>query len=197
MKVSRKNPTKKAVKRTQKSKRIPLTELVCILSGKTERVNYAKLTKLTVKFKFETVEEYIKYYICNDCIKLLRQGHTEKQIQQQFNYESDVKITFNVLKHYVKTFKNRQKIEKIEKRKEVLKYIENKAGAYIVKPRSAQYIDMTDEKQVSELTKSSCVRPDIFLNNDRSCNNCHLYEHCKCKLRTWRDVSEGRTKRKR
>jgi hypothetical protein len=197
MKVSRKKPSKKTVKKAQKSKRIPLTELTCVLSGKTERVNYAKLTKLAAKFKFETVEEYIKYYICNDCIKLLRQGHTEKQIQKQFNYEVDVQIPFNVLKHYVKKFKNRQKIEKLEKRKEVLKYIENKTGAYIVKPRSAQYIDMTDEKQVSELTKSSCVRPDIFLNNDRSCNNCHLYEHCKCSIRTWREEDVKRIKKKK
>ena len=197
MKVSRKKPVKKTVKKPQKSKRIPLTELICVLSGKSEKVNYAKLTKLAAKFKFETTEEYIKYYICNDCIKLLRQGHTEKQIQKQFNYESDVQITFNVLKHYVKKFKNRQKIEKNEKRKEVLKYIENKTGAYIVTPRTRQYIDMTDEKQVAELTKSSCLRPDIFLNGDRSCNDCHIYKLCKCSIRTWREVDEKRTKRKK
>lgn len=32
-------------------------------------------------------------------------------------------------------------------------------------------------------TSNSCWRPDIFLNNDRSCNNCALVAHCACPSR--------------
>jgi hypothetical protein len=27
-------------------------------------------------------------------------------------------------------------------------------------------------------SNGSCIRPDIFLDNDRSCNGCSLFEHC-------------------
>lgn len=193
MKVSKKKP----IKKTQKPKRAPLTELVCVLSGKTEKVNLAKLTKLAAKFKFETTDEYIKYFISKDCIKLLRQGYTEKQIQKQFNYDNDLQIPFNILKHYVKKFKNRAKIEKIEKRKEVLKYMENKTGAYVVTPKARQTIDFTNKEQVAKLTEGACWRPDIYLNNDRACNGCYLYEHCKCAIRRWDDPNEKRPRKKK
>lgn len=193
MKVSKKKP----IKKIQKPKRVSLTELVCVLSGKTEKVNLTKLTKLATKFKFETTEEYVKYFICKDCIKLLRQGYTEKQIQKQFNYESDIQIPFNVLKHYVKKFKNRAKIEKLEKRKEVLKYMEDKPGAYIVTQKARQTVDFTNKEQVADLTRDACWRPDIYLNNDRACNGCYLYEHCKCAIRRWDDPNEKRTRKKK
>lgn len=32
-------------------------------------------------------------------------------------------------------------------------------------------------------TGNSCWRPDIFLNNDRTCNNCVLVENCACPAR--------------
>jgi hypothetical protein len=172
-------------------------EVTCILSGKCERISQTKLIKQAAKFKFDNIEEYTKYYITKDCIKELRQGFTEKQIQKKHNIENGVQVPFNILRHYVKKFKNREKIEKIEKRKEVLKFMQDKNSAYIVKPRAPQYIDLTNEKQVAELTKSSCLRPDIFLNNDRSCNLCHIYQLCKCPIKHWDDPSERRGKRKK
>lgn len=30
------------------------------------------------------------------------------------------------------------------------------------------------------ITQSTCWRPDIFLNNDRTCNNCVLHVNCAC-----------------
>ena len=200
MKVSTKktNNTKKAVtKNPQKRRRAPLTELVCVLSGKIDRVNAVKLNKLVTKFKFDTTEEYIKYYISKDCIKLLRQGYTEKQIQKQFKYESSIQIPFNILKHYVKKFKNREKIEKQEKRKEVLRYMEEESGAYKWVPKPVQPIDFTNPVHVGELTKSACLRPDIYLNNDRACNGCHIYELCKCELRKWATPDEKRSRKKK
>lgn len=34
---------------------------------------------------------------------------------------------------------------------------------------------------IAELTKDSCLRPDIFLNNSRYCDMCHFKVHCVCK----------------
>lgn len=36
---------------------------------------------------------------------------------------------------------------------------------------------------VSELTTGTCQRPDIFLNNDRACDGCVLYENCACSVK--------------
>jgi len=33
---------------------------------------------------------------------------------------------------------------------------------------------------VRQLTEGACMRPDIYLNNDRACDGCDLYEHCAC-----------------
>lgn len=32
-------------------------------------------------------------------------------------------------------------------------------------------------------THDTCLRPDIYLNNNRTCNNCSIVEHCKCPCR--------------
>lgn len=37
-----------------------------------------------------------------------------------------------------------------------------------------------DPEQVRQLTEGACQRPDIYLNNDRACDGCVLYEHCAC-----------------
>ena len=40
-----------------------------------------------------------------------------------------------------------------------------------------------DPVQVEELTNGTCQRPDIYLNNDRACDGCALYEHCACSVK--------------
>lgn len=37
-----------------------------------------------------------------------------------------------------------------------------------------------DPEHVKQLTEGSCQRPDIYLDNDRACDGCSLYEHCAC-----------------
>lgn len=42
-------------------------------------------------------------------------------------------------------------------------------------------VDLTlNSEECRQATERACWRPDIFLNNDRSCNNCSLFEHCAC-----------------
>jgi hypothetical protein len=172
-----------------KPKRVkdPLLVVVCILSGKESEVKQSLLTKQAIKLKFDTLDSYVKFYICKECILSLREGFTEKAIREEHACTNKMQIPFNVLRLYVKKFKNRAKIEKLEKRKEMQEYLEQKGGSYIVKPRERQYIDMKSPGQVAELTKGACLRPDIYLNNGKACNGCHIYELCKCNARKWND----------
>lgn len=36
---------------------------------------------------------------------------------------------------------------------------------------------------IASVTKDSCIRPDIFLDNDRHCDGCPYIEDCKCNLK--------------
>lgn len=184
---------KKQTKAKKQRTKNPFVDVTCILSGKSEKVKQLQLAKQAGKLKFNTVEEYVKYYVSKECILLLRQGFTEKQVRDKFNYTDKTQIPFNILKLYVKKFKNRAKIEKLEKRKEVQEYIKQKDGAYIVKPHVQKYIDLKNASQVAELTKSSCLRPDIYLDNDKACNGCYVYELCKCPVRKWNDKLDQST----
>ncbi len=180
-----------------KSPSKPPIDVVCILSGQKERLSYVKAVKQAAKYKFENLDDYIKYYVSKDSVKELRQGYTEKQIQEKNEIVTPVRMPFNVLRLYVKKFKNRQKQEKLEKRKEVLKYIQDKNSAYYVKNTPPQYIDLKNSAQVAKLTESSCMRPDIYLNNDRACNGCYIYKLCKCPIRKWADEQTKQNKRKK
>jgi hypothetical protein len=43
-------------------------------------------------------------------------------------------------------------------------------------------IDLVKNKEACvELTKSMCIRPDIYLNNDRTCDKCSIRKYCSCK----------------
>jgi len=169
----------------KKQTKNPFIDVVCILSGAEDKVKYLQLAKQAGKFKFNSVEEYVKYYVNKECVLLLKQGYTEKQIREKYDCVDKTQIPLGILKLYVKKFKNRAKIEKLEKRKEVQEYVKQQEGAYIVKPYVRNYIDMTNASQVAELTKSSCLRPDIYLNNNKACNGCHIYALCKCQARKW------------
>ncbi len=36
---------------------------------------------------------------------------------------------------------------------------------------------------IAEFTKDVCLYPSNYLNNDSTCVNCDIYEHCACKLK--------------
>lgn len=40
-----------------------------------------------------------------------------------------------------------------------------------------------DYIEIKSLTQDTCLRPDLYLNNDDSCVKCKLYDHCSCKLK--------------
>lgn len=41
-------------------------------------------------------------------------------------------------------------------------------------------INFEDAEAVRQLTDGACQRPDIYLDNDRACDGCSLYELCAC-----------------
>jgi hypothetical protein len=41
-----------------------------------------------------------------------------------------------------------------------------------------------DKAEVEFLTKGTCLFPSRFLNNDRTCIKCDIYELCACSIKT-------------
>jgi hypothetical protein len=72
------------------------------------------------------------------------------------------------------TTKKEVKETKVEALKEA-------ARSFVVDPNrvSIKY-NFNDPESVRQLTEGTCQRPDIYLNNDRACDGCVLYEHCAC-----------------
>jgi hypothetical protein len=42
---------------------------------------------------------------------------------------------------------------------------------------------LSTDNGISSVTESACIRPDIFLDNDRNCDDCPYYEACRCALK--------------
>lgn len=42
---------------------------------------------------------------------------------------------------------------------------------------------LSTENGISSVTENACIRPDIYLYNDRSCDDCPYFEHCKCNIK--------------
>jgi hypothetical protein len=47
-------------------------------------------------------------------------------------------------------------------------------------------INLVENKRVcAETTARACWRPDIYLDNDKWCNGCSLFEACACEIKRW------------
>jgi hypothetical protein len=47
-----------------------------------------------------------------------------------------------------------------------------------------QIINLKENKEFcKEITRSMCLRPDIYLNNDRTCDNCSIHKYCSCAIK--------------
>lgn len=56
-------------------------------------------------------------------------------------------------------------------------------------------IDLTKDKEACKLlTRDMCIRPDIYLNNDRTCDNCRINVHCSCSIKKFSKFHEKRKK---
>jgi hypothetical protein len=53
-----------------------------------------------------------------------------------------------------------------------------------------------DKIGVSEITRESCLRPDIFLDNGKYCDGCPWSENCVCRLKRFHGKTIERKSRK-
>lgn len=71
---------------------------------------------------------------------------------------------------------------KVKKNRDLKKMMENPSEGIIMKYKPPNIIDLTKNKEMCEnITRSSCWRPDIFL--DKGCLECTIHHYCICPIK--------------
>jgi hypothetical protein len=72
--------------------------------------------------------------------------------------------------------------KKYRKLKELNEFVKNYKALQISK-NDVDDNHISQKEEISNVSSASCGRPDIFLNNGRSCEGCPYYENCRCNLK--------------
>jgi hypothetical protein len=139
--------------------------LACAVTGIEKRVSKSAIQKGINKFG--TLEAFKKHYIDREAKKLLKQRISPADVQKKLlpKNKTPFSVDLNVL----------AKLKLLKKPK-------NKAVEYnnvIYKP-SPKRTFASYQKYVEDMTSGACMRPDIYLNNDRTCDKCPFAEFCIC-----------------
>ena len=194
-KKTKKQVTKKKVKKKRVLKRVVL---VCLLTNKSQKVNIKRAELLVKKLRFDSVDTLTNNFISRDACKMLRKGCSEAEIRQHYKNTINTKeVSFDIIKRYIKTFSSAEKMAQKRRRKIVKDVIECRetkgSSSGIVAVYQPIALDLNNPGDVQYLTQDSCWRPDIYLDNDSSCNECYLKEHCLCPLKKIKKTSNAKT----
>jgi hypothetical protein len=159
-----------------KNKTIPSDGITCKECRKEIKCNQLQLKRLLLKFEND-IEKLLVNFTCKLCIKFKKEDARlqEKKLQEKKPIEKKV-LTW----------------DEIEDRKE-----EIRKSIPVLKYDKIEPITPKSKKGVEEITESSCIRPDIYLNNDKYCNGCPWSEYCICGLKRFSKKDIVITKKRR
>lgn len=144
------------------------TILSCIVSGLEKRVSKSAVAKGISKYG--TLEAFKKHYIDRAAKKLLKQRMLPEDVQKKLLPKN--KESFSIDKNALAKLK-------LLKKPKTLK-VEYKDLTFTPKP-PVQWASF--QAYVESMTEHACLRPDIFLDNDRCCVACPYVEFCICKVK--------------
>jgi hypothetical protein len=147
-------------------KKLPYGEIICCKCKAYPAKLKGAGMRHALKAAGGNIEVMLKSTMCKEC-KSLTQPKKEK-------------------KPPVKRIKTQEEIEdEIEKIRREMPKIDLNAPRNIINLNK-------DKKVCAEITRDMCMRPDIYLNNDRTCDYCSINEYCACPLKRF----EGKKKSK-
>ena len=184
--VLNKTKTPKKIPKVKIRKKFRRIEAICLLTGIKKRFVYKKAQLLAAKYNFTTVEIFKENFLSREACTLLKQGFSEDEIKQKFNFVNEKSLSFDIIKRYVKSFNYREKMLRKRKRKIVNDIIDiQNSNNKIVAEYNPVVLDLKNPEHVAYLTKDVCLRPDIHLDGDYSCNFCPHFELCACTRKHW------------
>jgi len=152
--------------------------------------------------QFEDIKKWIAYYekhnrfpydkiMCSKCksIQISLKGRGKKIIFDSCEGDPKRILTETICKSCREKFypveKKKKQIvsETIEEREQRIEEIRaNLPKIDLHKERIV--IDLVKDKESCvKLTKDMCIRPDIYLNNDRTCDKCSIRKYCSCEIK--------------
>lgn len=140
----------------------------CIVSGIEKRISKNVVAKGISKYG--SLDEFKKHYIDRAAKKLLKQRMQPEEVQKKLLPKGKHPFSIN------KTILAKLKLLKKPKTTKV----EYKDLTFTPKP-PVQWASF--QAYVESMTEHACLRPDIFLDNDRCCINCPYVEFCICKVK--------------
>jgi len=154
-------------KRVQNTEKIKSAVLACVVSGMEKRISKNTIQKGISKYG--SLEAYKKHYVDRDAKKLLKQRVKPEVVQQRLLPKGKTPFTINY------DVLARLKLLKKPKKEETTQDLVN--FQYTPKPPPTY---SSRRAYIEDMTKGACMRPDIYLNSGRVCDNCMYAEHCIC-----------------
>lgn len=162
----------------------------CIVTGK-EKYFPPSTLKSRLR-KFGTESEFEKYYVSPPARKLIKSGLSVSETRDQLGSGSDmpeVDLEILIKLKLVKTT-TRKGVKEQKEALERQRYLNSKEFRDKKRQARERVENMSFKDWVIEMTGGpqrcqrqyggTCLRPDIFVNNDRSCDGCECYDHCLC-----------------
>ena len=175
----------------------------CIVTGAEKYFTPKALEKRISKFG--TIKQVELHYVSQDAKRLLKKGLSVDEIREKLEVtESLPKVNLQVLARLklLKNPKKRKAAKAAEAKAERERYLRSKEFKDKMLALEEEKANMTFKEWVVMYTSTgrerggTCLRPDVFLShNDRACDGCPYYEHCRCYQR--RLSSEKKKPRKR
>lgn len=123
---------------------------------------------------------------CNTCDKSVTLGHGNllKRVVK-FKGVENLLRSFECRKCYRTTNQKTKEIKKKVRREKKQKKENILTKSHVFVYKGPETIILKDNPEyVAKLTASECWRPDIYLDNDRTCDTCSLHKHCACPIKT-------------
>ena len=141
----------------EEHKKLPYNEIICCKCKSFPAKLKGAGIKHALKNAGGNIEVMLKSTMCKECR----------------NLSNPVKERKPIVKKHKTLLEMEEEIEKI--RRDMPKINLNS-------PRNIINL-VKDRDMCEQLTKDTCIRPDIYLDNDKSCDNCSINENCKCPLK--------------
>jgi hypothetical protein len=153
---------------TNSKEKITSMVIACAVTGLEKRVSKSAILKGISKFG--SIESFKKHYIDRQAKKLLKQRVSPEDVQKRLlpKGKKPFTVDLNVL----------AKLKLLKKPKN--KTVEYTNTVLVSAPK--KYFS-SFQQYVENMTETACMRPDIFLNNDRTCNKCPFVEFCICRVK--------------
>jgi hypothetical protein len=142
----------------------------CIVSGIEKKL--VKSVRQKGINRFGSIEEFQKYFVSREAKKLLKQRIQPEDVQRQLLPKS--KKPFPI---------NREALVKLKLLKKARKGFTRAELMSVTIPKTQEKRELSLKDYVESLTTTACLRPDIFLDNDRKCDFCPYVKFCLCPVK--------------